>query len=158
MSQITLETGFSSVQLVSSVQLFAALWTAAHQAPLSFTVFWSLLKLMSIESGCHPTILSSVIPSPAFSLSQHQSLFQWVSSSHLLAKVLELQLQHQSFQCIQVLVSNTIFHRNGLIPGQGQEIHNLNLEHLVTKSKAVLKAKQNHQRNKAPQLWGHKGA
>ena len=37
-------------------------------------------------------------PSPAFSLSQHQGLFKWVSSSHQLAKVLELQLQHQSFQ------------------------------------------------------------
>ena len=35
---------------------------------------------------------------PAFSLSQHQGLFQWVSSSHQVAKVLELQLQHQSFQ------------------------------------------------------------
>ena len=40
-------------------------------------------------------------PSPhAFSLSQHQGLFQWVSSSHQAAKVLELQLQHQSFQWI----------------------------------------------------------
>ena len=37
-------------------------------------------------------------PSPAFSLSQHQGFFQWVSSSHQVAKVLELQLQHQSFQ------------------------------------------------------------
>ena len=44
----------------------------------------------------HP--LSS--PSPAFSLSQHQGLFQWVSSLHQVAKVLELQLQHQSFQWI----------------------------------------------------------
>ena len=35
---------------------------------------------------------------PAFNLSQHQGLFQWVSSSHQVAKVLELQLQHQSFQ------------------------------------------------------------
>ena len=43
----------------------------------------------------HP--LSS--PSPlALSLSQHQDLFQWVSSSHQVAKVLEFQLQHQSFQ------------------------------------------------------------
>ena len=40
-------------------------------------------------------------PSPlAFSLFQHQGLFQWVSSSHQVAKVLELQLQHQSFQWI----------------------------------------------------------
>ena len=35
---------------------------------------------------------------PAFSLSQHQGLFQWISSSHQVAKVLEFQLQHHSFQ------------------------------------------------------------
>ena len=35
---------------------------------------------------------------PALSLSQHQGLFQWVGSSHQVAKVLALQLQHQSFQ------------------------------------------------------------
>ena len=45
----------------------------------------------------HP--LSSPSP-PAFSLSQHQGLFQWVGSSHQVAKVLELQLQHQPFQWI----------------------------------------------------------
>ena len=45
----------------------------------------------------HP--LSSPSP-PALSLSQHQGLFQWVSSSHQVAKVLEFQLQHQSFQWI----------------------------------------------------------
>ena len=44
---------------------------------------------------CHP--LSSPSP-PAFNLPQHQGLFQWVSSSHQVAKVLEFQLQHQSFQ------------------------------------------------------------
>ena len=43
----------------------------------------------------HP--LSSPSP-PAFNLSQHQGLFQWVSSSHQVAKLLEFQLQHQSFQ------------------------------------------------------------
>ena len=45
----------------------------------------------------HP--LSTPSP-PALNLSQHQGLFQWISSSHLVAKVLELQLQHQSFQWI----------------------------------------------------------
>ena len=35
---------------------------------------------------------------PAFNLSQHQGLFKWVSSSHQVAKILEFQLQHQSFQ------------------------------------------------------------
>ena len=44
----------------------------------------------------HP--LSS--PSPPFKLSQHQGLFQWVSSLYQVAKVVEFQLQHQSFQCI----------------------------------------------------------
>ena len=39
-------------------------------------------------------------PSPAFSFSQHQGLFQWVSSSHQVSKVLEFQLQYQSFQWI----------------------------------------------------------
>ena len=45
----------------------------------------------------HP--LSSPSP-PTFNLSQHQGLFKWVSSSHQVAKVLEFQLQHQSFQWI----------------------------------------------------------
>ena len=43
--------------------------------------------------------LSSPSP-PAPNPSQHQSLFQWVSSSHHVAKVLDFQLQHQSFQLI----------------------------------------------------------
>ena len=45
----------------------------------------------------HP--LSTPSP-PVFNLSQHQGLFQWVSTSHQVARVLELQLQHQSFQWI----------------------------------------------------------
>ena len=43
----------------------------------------------------HPMLSPSP---PAFSLSQHQSLFKWVSSLHQMAKGLEFQLQHQSFQ------------------------------------------------------------
>ena len=45
----------------------------------------------------HPVLSSSP---PAFNLSQHQGLLKWVSSSHQVAKVLEFQLQHQSFQWI----------------------------------------------------------
>ena len=47
--------------------------------------------------------LSHPLPSPSppvFSLSQHQGLFQWISSSHQVAKVLEFQLQHQFVQWI----------------------------------------------------------
>ena len=43
----------------------------------------------------HP-LLSPSLPAP--NPSQHQGLFQWVNSSHQVAKVLEFQLQHQSFQ------------------------------------------------------------
>ena len=50
----------------------------------------------AIQSS-HPLSSPSL---PALNLSQHQGLFQWVSSSHQVAKVLELQLQHQSFQWI----------------------------------------------------------
>ena len=52
-----------------------------------------------LSQWCHPTISSSVVPfPPVFNLSQHQGLFKWVSSSYEVAKVLEFQLQHQSFK------------------------------------------------------------
>ena len=71
------------VQSLSHVQLFVTSWTAACQASLTFTISQSLLKLLSIESVmpsnylvlCCPLLLPSVF-------SQHQGLFQWVSSSH----------------------------------------------------------------------------
>ena len=57
-------------QLLSHVRLFATPWTAACQASLSFTVSWSLLKLLSIESVmpsshfvlCPPLLLLPSIP------------------------------------------------------------------------------------------------
>ena len=66
------------VQLLSHVRLFETPWTTACQASLSFTVFQSLLKLMSAES-LMPSNPSRSLPPPslpAFSLSQHQGLFQ----------------------------------------------------------------------------------
>ena len=58
---------------------------------------------------CHPTISSSVVPfSFAFNLSQHQGLFQSVSSSHQVPKVLELQLQYQSFNEYSGMISYKI--------------------------------------------------
>ena len=50
----------------------------------------------AIQSS-HPLSFPSL---PALNLSQHQGLFKWVSSWHQVAKVLEFQLQHQSFQWI----------------------------------------------------------
>ena len=65
-------THFTSVQSLSHVRLLATPWIAAHQASLSITNFWSLLKLMSIESVmpsnhlilCRPLfLLPSIFPS-----------------------------------------------------------------------------------------------
>ena len=57
------------------------------------------LNSCSSNRWCHPTISSSVVPlSSCLQSFQHQGLFQWVSSSYQVAKVLEFQLQHQSFQ------------------------------------------------------------
>ena len=67
---------------------------AVHHQLLEFTqthVHW-------VRDAIQPShALSSPSP-PAFNLSQHQGLSRWVSSSHQMAKVLEFQLQHQSFQ------------------------------------------------------------
>ena len=90
---------FSSVQLLSHIQLFATPWITARQASLSIINSWSSLRLMSIESvmPSNHLILSSPSP-PAPNPSQHRSLFQWVNSSHEVATVLEFQLQHHSLQ------------------------------------------------------------
>ena len=90
---------FSSVHLLQRVWLFANPWTAARQASLSITNSRSSLRLTSIASVmpsshlilCHPLLLLPPIP-PSI------SLFQWVNSLHEVAKVLEFQLYHHSFQ------------------------------------------------------------
>ena len=80
-----------------------------------FPVHHQLLKLAEthvhrVGDAIQPYHLLSS-PSPAFSLSQHQGLYKWVSSSHQVAKVLEFQLQHQSFQWI----FRTDFLEDGLV-------------------------------------------
>ena len=91
----------SSFQSLSCVQLFTIPWAAARQASLSITNAQTLLKhVHRVGNAIQPSHpLSSPFP-PAFNLSQHQGLIQSVSSSHQVAKVLEFQLQHQSFQWI----------------------------------------------------------
>ena len=90
---------FSSVQSLSRVQLFSTPWIAARQASLSITNSRSSPRLTSIKSVmpsshlilCRPLLLLPPIP-------PSMSLFQWVNSSHGVAKVLQFQLQHHSFQ------------------------------------------------------------
>ena len=59
---ISFFTGFVVVQSLSRVRLFVTSWTAARQASLSFTISWSVLKLISIESVMSSNYLSSVVP------------------------------------------------------------------------------------------------
>ena len=75
---------FSSVAQSDSLRP----WTAAHQDSLSITNSQSLLKLMSIESVMPSKYLILLSSAPAFNLSQHWSLPQWVSSSHQVPKVI----------------------------------------------------------------------
>ena len=89
----------SSVQLLSCVRLFVTPWTAAQQASLSITSSQSSLKLMFVTSVMPSNLSSSIIPF----LSHHQSFpasgsFLLSPLVHQVAKVLEFQLQHQSFQ------------------------------------------------------------
>ena len=110
--QFSRSAQFSSVQSLSRVQLFATPWTAARQASQLVMEGWPTVGLhhqilestqpKSIESMmpsnhlifCHPLLL----PSPIFP--SIRVFFQWVSSSHQVAKVLEFQLQPQSYQWI----------------------------------------------------------
>ena len=87
--------------VAKSCLIFATPWTSVLQASLSFTISWSLFKLMPVQSVmpsnhlilCRPLLLPSIIPSTRVFL-------QGVSSSNQAAKLLELQLQHQSIQRI----------------------------------------------------------
>ena len=54
-----------------------------------------------LHQWCHPVTSLPLMPSSSsLSLSQHQGLFQWVSCPHKVTKILELQLQYQSFQWV----------------------------------------------------------
>ena len=96
----TLSTAF---QFSSVAQLCPTLCDPLNSSTPGFPVHHQLLELAKTHihqvgdaiQPFHP--LSSPSP-PAFNLSQHQGLFQWVGSSHQVAKVLEFQFQHQSFQ------------------------------------------------------------
>ena len=82
---ITLQfVGF--VQLPSRVQLFSVSWTVAHQPSLSFTISWSLLKLMPFESlmlmnhlilCCRLLLLPSIFPNIRVSFSELSLHIRW---------------------------------------------------------------------------------
>ena len=88
---------FVVVQSLGRVQLFVTPCTAARQVSLSITNSQSLLNSCPSSRWCHPIISSSVIPFSRLQYFPASGSFP-VSSLHQVAKVLEFQLQHQSFQ------------------------------------------------------------
>ena len=94
---------WDSVQFSSVAQLCLTLCDPVDCSMPGFPVHHQLPELTQTHvcrvsdaiQPSHP--LSSPSP-PAFNLSQHQGLFKWVRSSQQVAKVLEFQLQHQSFR------------------------------------------------------------
>ena len=100
-SNVEIKPDSSSVQLSLSVvsdslqthglQHARLLCPSPIPGPYSTHIYWVSDAIQS----CHP--LSYPSP-PAFNISKDQGLFKWVSSSHQVAKGLEFQLQHQSFQ------------------------------------------------------------
>ena len=92
---------FSWVQSLSRVWLFETPLTAAHQASVSIASQLpesTQTHVHRVDDAIQP---SHPLPSPSpppLNLSQHQGLFQWVSSSHEVAKILEFQLQPMNTQ------------------------------------------------------------
>ena len=91
------------VQFSSVAQSCPTLCNPMEYSRPVFPVHHQLLELTQthvrrLSDAIQPSHPLSSPSSPDFNLSQHQGLFKLVSSSHQMAKVLEFQLQHQSFQ------------------------------------------------------------
>ena len=92
-----------SVQFSSVTQSCPTLWDPMNHSMPGLPVHHHLpeftqTRVHQVSDANQPSHPGSSPSPPAPNPSQHQGLFQWVSSSHEVAKVLEFQLQHQSFQ------------------------------------------------------------
>ena len=94
---------WNTVQSLSGVRHFATPWTAACRL---LCPSLSQIHVHWVDDAIQPSYPLSHPSPPALNLSQHQGLFQWVSSWYHLAKVLELQRQHQSFSGYPGLISS----------------------------------------------------
>ena len=121
--------------MFSHVQLFATSWTAAHQASLSFTVSWNLLKLMSIESVmpsnhlilCHPVLchplflLPSIFPSIRVSsnelalhirMSKYWSFSFSISPSNEYSRLISFRIDWFDLLAVQGALKSLLQHYN----------------------------------------------
>ena len=95
----TVKMQFSSVQSLSRVRLCDPMNGSTPDLPVHHHLpEFTQTHVHQVSDAIQPSHPLSSPSSPAPNPSQHQSLFQWVNSSHEVAKVLELQLLHYSFQ------------------------------------------------------------
>ena len=128
---------FSSVQLLSCVQLFATPWTAARQASLSITNSWSLPKLMSVESVMPSNHLILCCP-----LLLPPSIFP---SIRVFSNELVLRIRWPKFQSLSFSISSSIEH-SGLISFRMDWLDLLAVQ-------GTLKSLLQHHSSKASILW-----
>ena len=103
-----LNTLYIPLLVQSCCSVTQSYWTLCNPMDCSMPGFPVLQYLLEFALTHVHWVYDAIQPShrllpsspPALNLSQHQSLFQWVGSSQEVAKVLEFQLQHQSFQGI----------------------------------------------------------
>ena len=111
--------------------------------------------------SCHPLLSPSP---PAFNLSQYQGLSQWISSLHQVGKILELQLQHQSFQwifrtvsfridwfdllAVQGTLKSLLQHQLLCVDSLKGNFYTMSSEPVRKKTNAMTKEKRKERRNK----------
>ena len=119
-----------SVWSVSHVRCFATLWTTAHQTSASFTISWSLLKLMSVESVmpfnhlilCHPLLLlPSIFPSIRVFSSELALCIKWpknwsfifsISPSSEYSELISFRIDWFDLLTIQGTLKSVLQHRS----------------------------------------------
>ena len=122
-----------SVQSLSHVQLFATPWTAAHQASLSITNSWSLLKLMSIESVmpsshlilcCLLLLLLSIFPSVRVFSSESVLCIRWtkywsfsfsISSSNEYSELISFRMDWLDLLAVQGTLKSLLQHHSSKV-------------------------------------------
>ena len=120
-----------SVQFSHSVvsNSFGIPWTAAHQASLSITISWSLLKLMSIESVmpsnhlilCHPLLLPSIFPRVRVFPSESTLRIRWpkywsfsfsISSSNQYSGLISFRMDWLDLLAVQGTLKSLLQHHS----------------------------------------------
>ena len=120
---------YSSVQSLSHVQLFATPWTAALQASQSFTIFWRLLKLMSIELMipsnhlilCWPLLLPSIFLSIRVFSNESALCIRWpkywsfsfrISLSNAYSGLISFRMDWLDLLAVQGTLKSLLQHHN----------------------------------------------